>query len=133
MKSFKILLATILLVVFSTTCFASVANNIEYYYENENITITFNSATQIPQEKQQIIADKLALGISIDSEISTYRWCWLLGHDLITEVVTATEHKVYEEAPRCILRCYEIETCSGCDYYKETLLSTTDQYCCPEE
>ena len=65
--------------------------------------------------------------------VSTYRWCWLIGHDKVKDTVIVTEHKVEEKHPRCIKRIYDIETCTACDYIKETLTSETYIVCCPED
>ena len=45
--------------------------------------------------------------------------------DKVKDTVIVTEHKVDEKHPRCIKRIYDVETCTACDYIKETLISET--------
>lgn len=131
MKKFKIILVPVICVLLSVTCFATSIDTIDYYYHDEGITVSFDANTNLSIEQQKVIADKLALGSEYDnSEISTYRLCWLVGHDLSKDTVTSTQHKVYSESPRCVRNVYSVETCSSCDYVNETLISSANIDCC---
>ena len=133
MKIFKIILTTCLCSLLSLTFFATESNDFKFYYSDMNITVTFNANSQLSHAEMQRIANKLVLVESSEESASTYRWCWLLGHDLTTETVEVIEHKVYATNPRCVKRLYTVETCSGCDYVNEVLEATSKLLCCPVE
>ena len=116
-----------------STIFVTGANITEFYYEDEDITVTFDSNTDLSYEQKQAIADKIVYGSSNDEQISTYSWCWLVGHDIVSDTVIAIEHKVDQYEPRCIKRVYAVDMCTACDYMEETLISTTYVFCCPED
>ena len=116
-----------------STIFVAGANSTEFYYEDEDITVTFDSNTDLSYEQKQAIADKIVYGYSNDEQISTYSWCWLVGHDIVSDTVIAIEHKVEETTPRCIERVYAVDVCTACDYIIEELISTTYIDCCPED
>lgn len=102
----------------------------DYVIDDTNITIEFESNSAFSSEKQQQIADHMAYG---DDGVSTYAWCWLTGHNLVTEAVTVIEHKVYATTPRCIKYTYAVEICTKCDHLEETLVSQARYACCPVE
>ena len=134
MKMTKIVLAIILSLIISIPFSANVLSISEIDYENEGISVIFDANSVLSSEKKQLIADKLIYGDNLVEEgISTYSWCWLLGHDIVSESVTVVEHKVNVEIPRCIENIYAIETCNKCDYMERTLLSSAPLMCCPEE
>ena len=128
----NIIISIVCLMILSTV-FITAAHSSEFYYEDEDITITFESDTDLTYEQKQMIADKIVYGYSNDEQVSTYSWCWLVGHDTVLNAVAAIEHKVEETVPRCIKRVYEVETCTACDYINEELISTTYIFCCPED
>ena len=78
-------------------------------------------------EQYEKIADRLVYG----DEYLTNRisWCWLLGHDIESNMVSVTTHNVRSVSPRCLMKVYNVETCSKCDYYKEELISSTYVVC----
>ena len=102
----------------------------DYIIEDTQITVEFASDSALSAEKQQQIADHMVYG---DDGASTYAWCWLTGHDYVTESVTVIEHKVYTASPRCIRKNYSVETCSKCDHLEETLVSQERIVCCAAE
>ena len=128
----NIIISIVCLMILSTV-FITAAHSSEFYYEDEDITITFESDTDLSYEQKQAIADKIVYGSYNDDQISTYSWCWLVGHDTVLNAVAAIQHKVEETTPRCIKRVYEVESCTACDYIKEDLISTTYIDCCPED
>jgi len=129
MKKFLVLLLCSMLAI---NCAAFTAGEISYTYmvDDTECTVTFSSDSVLSAEKQQQIAYQLVYG---DDGASTYSWCWLTGHDLVTEGVAQIMHKVYDTVPRCVRRTFSIETCTKCDHYEETLVSRALIACCPEE
>ncbi len=115
----------------SITCFAqSESSVVEYYYEDGNITVSFDTNSNYTTEEQKIIADRLVFGYDSNESSSTYAWCWLVGHDLSKDTVTSTQHKVNSESHRCVRNVYSVETCSSCDYVNKTLISSANIDCC---
>lgn len=132
MKTIKIMIAFALCVAFSLSFSANTVQTSEFFYENEETTVIFSTDSLFSIEKKQIIADTLVLGHNSDDDnISTYSWCWLTGHDLVSEIVYVIEHKVRTTVPRCNKKTYEVESCTKCDYVKETLVSEVEYVCCP--
>ena len=128
----RILTSILLCAVLAINCNAFSSGNSSYNYviDNTEITIEFSLDSVLSAEKQQQVADQMVYG---DDGASTYAWCWLTGHNYVTEAVTAVEHKVYALSPRCMERIYSVETCTKCDHFEETLISETLIPCCPEE
>ncbi len=133
MKKNVTIIISIICLIIITTVFATTANSSEFYYENEDTTVIFDTDTELSYEQKQMIADKIVYGYSSDDQISTYSWCWLVGHELESHIVTAIEHKVDQYEPRCIKRAYSVDVCTACDYINEELISTTYIFCCPED
>ena len=130
----KKILIPILCIIMSITCFAqSESSVVEYYYEDGNITVSFDTNSNYTTEEQKIIADRLVFGYDSNESSSTYAWCWLTGHNLTTETVATIEHKVLVSDPRCFKTFYEVVTCSKCDYYEQTEIASTYLSCCPED
>ena len=126
------MIAFVLCVAFSLSFSANTVQTPEFFYENEETTVIFNTDSVFSIDKKQIIADKLVYGNDFDeNNVSTYSWCWLTGHDLIIESVNVIEHKVRTNEPRCDKKTYEVETCTKCDYMKETLIADVPYICCP--
>ena len=133
MKKNITVIISIICFLITNTVFSTTASISDFYYENEDTTVIFDTETGLSYEQKQMIADKIVYGDSNDDQISTYRWCWLVGHDKVLNIVTTIEHKVEETVPRCIKRVYDVETCTACDYINEELISTTYIFCCPED
>lgn len=132
MNKIKMIIIPVICFVLMSTCISAIANNDVYYYEDKDTTVLFSSDCELSYEKKAAIANFIVYG-SPDDQISTYSWCWLLGHDKVTQTVTTIEHKVDIYEPRCIERKYLVETCNSCDYMKQTQLSEIFTYCCPED
>jgi len=128
----KKILPIILCAILAINCTALTLGNNTYDYviEDTHITIEFANNSAFSAEKQQQIADQMVYG---DDGASTYAWCWLTGHDYVTEGVTEIQHKARTLSPRCIERFYTVETCTKCDHFEETLVSEVLIACCPEE
>ena len=105
-----------------------VATTIEY--SELGVTVQFDSDTALSPEKMQALADSIVYDIP---QAQTYAFCWLLGHDKVTETMTATYHKELPYDPRCRLDIYLITTCTRCDFYEEELHSSGYISCCPED
>jgi len=129
MKKFFVLLICSILAI-NCTAISGTEPTYEYIIDDTHITIEFDSDSVFSAEQQQLIADRMVYG---DDGASTYAWCWLTGHDIVTDGVSLIEHKVYTSSPRCIRRTYSVETCTKCDHYEQTLISTVLIVCCPEE
>ncbi len=125
-------LIAVLLAVLSLTfaVSASSTSNLTISYPEEDVTVTFDASTTFSAEQRQRIADFIVLDTPV---IQSRAWCWLTGHDKITETVTVTYHKEHQTSPRCRLDVYLITTCSKCDYYEEELYNTHYIVCCPED
>lgn len=127
---FKILSLILVVLCFTLAISASEINGPTIVYPDEGVTVRFEENTSFSSAQMQAIADSIVL----DSPIpQTYAFCWLTGHDTITETVTATQHKADVYDPRCYLEIYLITTCSKCDYYSEELHSAGYISCCPED
>ena len=134
MKIAKTMLAIICCIAFSLSFSANVISESEIYYQEEDLTVFFEDNSALSAEQKQFIADKIVSGSPIvDDEVSTYAWCWLTGHDIISEIVYAVEHKVRSESPRCYKKTYNVESCEKCDYMEYELISEIYHVCCPEE
>lgn len=56
--------------------------------------------------------------------------CTLFGHDIITDYIYVTTHKVRASAPRCLREYMRYEACTRCDYIKYTVISAIYVNCC---
>ena len=125
----KLFLIPLFCILFSLTCFAQA----EYSYENEDTTVIFQQNSAFSDEEKQYIADMLIYGNNCDDSVSTYSWCWLLGHDKQTETAWKLEHKYSDTNPRCRKTEYLITTCKNCDLIEFTDLNYEYISCCPED
>ena len=124
---------TIILCAFlaiNCTAFSMGDSTYDYVVDDTHITVEFAADSALSAEKQQQIANQMVYG---DDGASTYAWCWLTGHNYVTESVIAIEHKARALSPRCIERIYTVETCTKCDHFEETLVSEVLIACCPED
>lgn len=134
MKTTKIILAIICCIAFSLSFSANAISETEFYYQDEDVTVTFDVESSLSADQKQFIADKIVAGDPLVYDgISTYSLCWLTGHDIITEAVFAVEHKVSETNPRCKKDTYSVESCTKCDHMEYELVSTMMILCCPVE
>ena len=127
----KKILFIILCLCLTITSYAATIADYTLTYEDIGITIIFNTNTSFSTEERQNIADSIIYGSSDD--IATYSLCWLTGHNITSESVTAIEHKVSDTAPRCYMTVYNVETCSKCDYVNTESAGSTFLNCCPED
>lgn len=127
MKKIKTICTLISAFALAVNCFAVNA------VSEGDISIEFPADTQLSIEEQEVIADKIVNGTSGDDAAAYNIICTLFGHDLSTEYVHATQHKVNELSPRCLRKTYEVELCSRCDYNTVELVSGVYLACCPEE
>ncbi|MBE6631632.1 MAG: hypothetical protein E7623_02900 [Ruminococcaceae bacterium] len=127
----KKIVTLLLCTIFVINCSAlSVGDGSFDYIDNDTqITVEFASDSALSAEKQQQIADHIVYG---DDGASTYSWCWLTGHNYVTEAVYVIQHKIFAASPRCIKRTYAVDTCTKCDYLEETLVSQVRIICCDE-
>jgi len=128
----KKILTFILCAVLAVNCSAFTFGDTTYDFvvDDTEITIVFDSDSALSADKQQQIANYMVHG---DDGASTYAWCWLTGHNLVTENVMSIEHKVTALSPRCMESIYSVETCTKCDHIEETLIAQSLIACCPEE
>ena len=134
MRITKIMLAIVCCIAFSFSFSANVISESEIHYQEKDVTVIFDAKSVLSTDQKQFIADKIVSGEPIvDDGVSTYAWCWLTGHDIISECVTVIEHKVYDEIPRCIENIYDVESCTKCNHMDYTLINTSPIFCCPEE
>ena len=101
-----------------------------YNYPEQNITIEFQSDTSFTEDTRLMIADVI---INDTPLAQTYSLCWLVGHDITVERVSAIYHKRSEYAPRCQWEIYDVEKCSNCDYTYARLIDSCYISCCPPD
>lgn len=108
----------------------------EYYFPH--VTVTFEDTLGVSNDMRQEIADSIYLSVVEDGALGgeaepNNLICTLFGHNLTTNTVTATYHKVREHAPRCRVEVYHVSICSRCNYSEKELANTFYTFCCPEE
>lgn len=134
MKKIKYLLIPVFCFILAINSFALTTNTGTYEFEDQNAVVIFDESSVLSADKQELIANRLVYGAPEDSGIQTYSWCWLTGHDLITETVTVLYHKDREISPRCRQEIYQCDTCTKCDYMSEERLIVSSYItCCPED
>lgn len=125
-------LSLILCVCLAISAHALTQEQYQFEYNDQNITIVFDNSTIFTNDERQYIADCLAYG-KPDEGISAHSWCWLTGHDLVSDSVIEIQHKVTPDAPRCLKTTYEVITCTKCDHMETKVLSSVFIPCCPED
>ncbi len=132
--AFLIAAATIFATLPLTAFAVDTADNYVFTYGDIEVSVPTDGVTE---EEAKSVADSIARleGIavcggltSIDAEPHNLI-CSIAGHSLTTTYPTATVHKAYTDAPRCVQKDYEHQYCSRCDYTSDTLLKTTRIYC----
>ena len=126
----KILSIVILVSVLSFMVSAADKNTNVYEYYEQNLSVEFIENSAFSQDIRQMIADSIAYNTPIPQ---TYSLCWLLGHDLYIEGVSAVYHKQSEYDPRCQFELYDVEKCRNCDYVYARLVSSQYISCCPPD
>jgi len=120
----------LLILTLSLLVSATDINTYIFDYSLEEITIIFSEETSFSEDKRKAVADSIVYDIPISQ---TYSLCWLLGHDTVTETVTAVYHKKSVYDPRCQLEIYDITSCTNCDYVYPRLVNSTYISCCPPD
>lgn len=126
----KIICVVMIICTLSFVVFAAGEEVYIYEYSAQNLTVEFDQDTAFSSDIRQVIADSIAWKTPIPQ---TYSLCWLLGHDLYIETVSATYHKVSEYSPRCQIEIYDVEKCENCDYTYARLVSSRYISCCPPD
>ena len=101
-----------------------------YQYYDIGVEVIFGDNSEFSSAQQQRIAEILATGTP---PVQSRAWCWLTGHDYVTDAVTVIRHEARTLNPRCAQEIYKVTTCNNCNYYEEELLSSSYIVCCPEE
>ena len=130
MKRLMAILSVVILVV-CTALGASADEMIGNSYQIDNVTVIFDTDSQLSNEQQEMIAQLLVnpeYGVSQTNLI-----CNIFGHKNTIEGVTTITHKVLPESPRCLQELFTITTCSRCN--ESTVERDGFCYitCCPEE
>lgn len=110
------------------------ADNYVFTYGDVEVSVPTDGVTKAEAKS---VADSIARleGIAVSDSLTSSDAaphnliCSIAGHNLTTTYPTATVHKVYTDAPRCVQKDYEHQYCSRCDYTSDTLLKTTRIYC----
>ena len=123
----------ILCICMTITASASSSDQYQFEYEDQGITILFDEDTTFSSYERQYIADLLVYDNVNAEGATTYAWCWLTGHDLVSDSVIEIQHKVTVDAPRCLRTIYEVITCSKCDHMETNSLGSVFIDCCPED
>jgi len=139
MKKIRFFFLSVVAIILTLSVHADEINPLIYQYYNPDITVVFSEPLNVPPERQQEIADKVA-GVSSNTlanpNIASPNniICLLFGHDLSPQVtVTATHHKVRQYNPRCLMEVHHVTYCQRCDYTEDSLESSFYIYCCPED
>ena len=129
-KHLKYFLIPVFCFILAINSFATSFEANTYEFSDEATTVVFEENSVWSAEEQQEIAAWLVYGAP---DIQTYAWCWLTGHDYVTETITLTKHKAAPTVPRCLEQVYQVSTCSKCDKMTEELIYTTYIFCCSED
>ncbi|MBQ7931785.1 MAG: hypothetical protein IJ334_12305, partial [Clostridia bacterium] len=111
----KIFFAIMFMCVLSLSVVISAADESTYIYEYSelNLSVEFAETSVLSHDERQRVADSIANNVPMQQ---TYSLCWLLGHDIYHETVSALYHEKSEHDPRCQLEIYDVEKCENCDY-----------------
>ena len=126
----KVFCAIFCIIILVLTISAVENEQYVFIYPELDIKIEFSDDTTLTTDHRKNIADHIVYNTPISQ---TYSLCWLIGHDITTETVTATYHKRAEYDPRCQLEIYHVEKCSNCDYVYPRLANSLYISCCPPE
>jgi len=127
---YKFLCSTLLVFALVLNIFATESEQYLYVYSDIDVTVEFSEDTLLTNENRVRIADHIVYNTPLSQ---TYSFCWLLGHDITVDTVTAIYHKKSEYAPRCQLEVYHVDVCSNCDYTYARLVSSSYISCCPPD
>lgn len=130
MKKILVILLTIVL-TFGATLGVSADDIIGNTYQIENVTVIFDTDSQLSNEQQEIIADLLVnpeYGVSQANLI-----CNIFGHKNTSETVITITHKAKTNSPRCLQENFTVTTCSRCNESTVERNSLFYITCCPED
>lgn len=130
MKRLMAILSVVILVV-CTALGASADEMIGNSYQIDNVTVIFDTDSQLSNEQQEMIAQLLVkpeYGVSQTNLI-----CNIFGHKNTIEGVTTITHKVLPESPRCLQELFTITTCSRCNEATVERDGYCYITCCPED
>ena len=131
MKKFLALILAITS-VFSLTTFSASAetadeNNVviikgdvEYIFEADASEDLINSFIESCENEHNDSEETTTYGLT----------CTLFGHKLASSSAQTVTHNARTTAPRCLVRTYNVEACTRCDYSTKTLLASQYVYCC---
>ena len=133
MKKSKVILTVIIVVMLtvSATMSASADSNVGNTYQIDNVTVVFDTNSQLSSEQQETVANLLVHPEYNVSQANLI--CNIFGHKNTSETVITITHKVFEESPRCFQENFTVTTCSRCN--ESTVERNSYAYitCCPED
>lgn len=130
MKRISLVVIAIVLTLFSTIG-ASADQTIGNTYQIGNVTIIFDTDSQLSVEQQEMIVQLLVNPEYAVSQANLI--CNIFGHKNTQEGVSTITHKVSATDPRCLQEFFTITTCSRCN--ESTVERDGMRYipCCPED
>ncbi|MBQ4274132.1 MAG: hypothetical protein IJB94_04085 [Clostridia bacterium] len=130
MKKIIVVLMAVVITICATIG-VSAESNVGNAYQIDNVTVIFDTDSQLSNEQQEVIANLL-----VNPEYGVVQAnliCNIFGHKNTQEGVTTITHKVLAESPRCLQELFTITICSRCN--ESTVERNAAYYisCCPEE
>ena len=98
--------------------------------DHPHVTVIFEENTCFNEDEKQLIENMLTG--NAQTTVAPYGLsCILFGHDYQEEYVTAIQHQMYTDAPRCVEEVYKVSVCSKCSDTQSTRISLLRIFCCP--
>lgn len=130
MKRLTIFLMIITIIICATIG-VSAGETIGNTYQIDNVTVIFDTDSQLSTEQQEIIAQLL---VNAEYSVSQANLiCNIFGHKNTQEGVTTITHCVSAMSPRCLQENFIITTCSRCNESTVERVSYFYITCCPED
>lgn len=130
MKKIIIILITII-ITFSMTVHASADSNVGNTYQINDVTVVFDTNSQLSSEQQEKIANLLVYPEYSVAQANLI--CDIFGHKNTSETVITITHKAKETSPRCLQENFTVTTCSRCSESSVERNSFGYITCCPVE
>ena len=127
-KLFLPILLTVCLSVFSSP----VSSEASCMLPDETMMVSFSDQTPFNEAQKDRISHLLICG-SAHNDAQPVSLACIFGHNIITDTVVLTHHRVRDIAPRCDDLYYQFDMCNRCDYTNYTLLYTMPVHCHAEE
>lgn len=130
MKKVTVFLMVVILTI-SATFTVSADSALGSTYQIDNVTIVFDTDSQLSPEQQEAIANLIVYpeyGVTQTNLI-----CNIFGHKNTSETVITITHKVLAESPRCLQENFAVTTCSRCNESTVERKSYAYIPCCPED